>query len=129
MSDSVAKSSSLTAVGVIATHEEYPIERIKLDRNGKWLGSVSHDDCIKLTDVEDLFEESDEEGGDDDDEDMEEDGDGNDDHDEDGEDEEEDSDSDSDVPAKKQKKSGKGGMGDMGRSSRNDDTGSFFDDL
>jgi hypothetical protein len=116
-------------VGVIATHEEYPIERIKLDRNGKWLGSVSHDDCIKLTDVEDLFEESDEEGGDDDDEDMEEDGDGNDDHDEDGEDEEEDSDSDSDVPAKKQKKSGKGGMGDMGRSSRNDDTGSFFDDL
>jgi hypothetical protein len=112
-------------VGVIATHEEYPIERIKLDRNGKWLGSVSHDDCIKLTDVEDLFEDSDGEDGEDQDEDMDEDGDDDEDDDE-GEEEE---DSDSDVPEQKTKKSGKGGMGDMGRSSRSEGTASFFDDL
>ena len=49
------------SVGVIASHEEYPIERIKLDHRNKWLGSVSHDECIKLTDVEDLFENSDDE--------------------------------------------------------------------
>lgn len=46
-------------VGVIATHEEYPIERLAVDKAGKFLGSVSHDECIKLTDIEDLFEESD----------------------------------------------------------------------
>lgn len=46
-------------MGVIATHEEYPIEQLRLDRNKKWLGSVSHDECVKLTDVEDMFEESD----------------------------------------------------------------------
>lgn len=43
---------------MIASHEEYPIERLKLDPGGKWLGSVSHDDCVKLTNVEDLFEDS-----------------------------------------------------------------------
>ena len=43
-------------VGAIASHD-YPIERMQL--NGRWLGSVSHDECIKLTDVGDLFEESD----------------------------------------------------------------------
>ncbi|TXT05048.1 hypothetical protein VHUM_03868 [Vanrija humicola] len=48
-------------LGVIATHDEYPIERLALDRNGKWLGSVSHDQCVKLTDVEDLFVDSDDE--------------------------------------------------------------------
>ena len=121
------RRAQLTAVGVIATHEEYPIERIKLDRNGKWLGSVSHDDCIKLTDCEDLFEESDEEGGGDEDEDMDEDGEDDEEEDEDAE--EEDSDSDSDVPEKKRKQGGKGGMGDMGRSSRKEEKTSFFDDL
>ena len=45
-------------MGVIASHDEYPIERLSLDRRRKWLGSVSHDECIKLTDVEDLFEDS-----------------------------------------------------------------------
>lgn len=52
---------------MIATHGDMPIERMRLDRNFKWLGSVSHDDTLKLTDVSDLFEDSDEEGGDDDD--------------------------------------------------------------
>ncbi|KAL7420308.1 WD repeat-containing protein jip5 [Cryptotrichosporon argae] len=46
-------------LGVIATHDEYPIERMRLDRRGKWLASVSHDERIKLTDVEDMFEDSD----------------------------------------------------------------------
>lgn len=44
-------------LGAIATHEEYPIERLALDHAGKWLGSVSHDLCIKLTDVEGLLED------------------------------------------------------------------------
>jgi hypothetical protein len=48
-------------VGVIASHEEYPIERLALDCQGQWLGSVSHDECIKLTDVRDMFEDSDDE--------------------------------------------------------------------
>ncbi len=59
---------STPPVGVIASHDDFPIERIKLDRNGKWLGSVSHDDTLKLTDVSDLFEASD---GEDEDEEME----------------------------------------------------------
>ncbi|KAJ9091875.1 hypothetical protein QFC21_007073 [Naganishia friedmannii] len=48
-------------LGVIATHGDFPIERMRIDRNSKWLGSVSHDDTLKLTDVSDLFEESDNE--------------------------------------------------------------------
>ncbi|GHJ90214.1 hypothetical protein NliqN6_6616 [Naganishia liquefaciens] len=52
-------------LGVIATHGDFPIERMRLDRNFRWLGSVSHDDTLKLTDVADLFEDSDEEGGED----------------------------------------------------------------
>ncbi|ORY22972.1 WD40-repeat-containing domain protein [Naematelia encephala] len=51
-------------LGVIATHEEYPIERLALDYQGHWLGSVSHDECIKLTDVQNLFEESENEDSD-----------------------------------------------------------------
>ncbi|KAJ9115735.1 hypothetical protein QFC24_006918 [Naganishia onofrii] len=52
-------------LGVIATHGDFPIERMRIDRNSKWLGSVSHDDTLKLTDVSDLFEESDNEEDDD----------------------------------------------------------------
>jgi hypothetical protein len=100
---------ALIAVGAIATHEEYPIERIKLDHAGKWLGSVSHDELIKLTDVSDLFEESEDE------EDMEEDSD----------------DSVEDMDDKMKKKANpKGGLGDLGKSARDDEvTPSFFDDL
>ncbi|WVO20748.1 WD repeat-containing protein JIP5 [Cryptococcus decagattii] len=90
-------------LGVVATHEEFPVERIRLDRNNKWLGSVSHDECLKLTDVEDLFEDSDE------DDDMEED----------------EPDSDEEKSKKKKKDNG---MKDMGRSQA-DDEGSFFADL
>lgn len=91
-------------MGVVATHEEFPVERIRLDRNNKWLGSVSHDECLKLTDVEDLFEDSDE------DDDMEED------------------EQDSDEEEKSKKKKKDNGMKDMGRSQAEDD-GSFFADL
>jgi hypothetical protein len=126
---------------VIATHEEYPIERIKLDRNGKWLGSVSHDECIKLTDVENILEDSDDEGGEDesmdqdsDDEaageaapggsDDEEEGDG-----EAAEDADSDSDEDMDVqPKKEKKKKGKGGM-DLSRADRQTQDSGFFDGL
>ena len=126
---------------MIASHEDYPIERIKLDRNGKWLGSVSHDECIKLTDVEDLFEESDDEDEDDDDEEMEESqaedaGALDDEMEVDAEEAPkhtmEAADSDDDKPKKKRKerqKGGKGGMGDMGRNHREEDDGGFFDDL
>ncbi|WWD22770.1 hypothetical protein CI109_107263 [Kwoniella shandongensis] len=116
-------------LGVIATHEEYPIERIKLDRNRKWLGSVSHDECLKLTDVEDLFEESD---GEDEDEDAEmEDGEEDKEDEEEGEGEgEADSDSDSDAePTVKKMRKNKGGMGDMGRTQAQNDNDDFFADL
>ncbi|KAK8844682.1 hypothetical protein IAR55_006531 [Kwoniella newhampshirensis] len=110
-------------LGVIATHEEYPIERIKLDRNGKWLGSVSHDECLKLTDVEDLFEDSDNEDEDEDEE-ME-------DEESKAGDAEGDADSDSDdepTAAKKMRKN-KGGMGDMGRTHAQNNNDDFFADL
>lgn len=104
-------------VGVIATHDEYPVERIKLDRRSKWLGSVSHDECLKLTDVEDLFEESDDEDGEEEQEEEEE-----------GEDGEDVDMSDSDAePKAGQKKSKKGAMGDFGRSTQTNDD--FFADL
>jgi len=47
---------------VIADHGDFPIERLKLDRQSKWLGSASHDEVLKLTDVGDALEDSDEEG-------------------------------------------------------------------
>ena len=50
-------------LGIIADHGEFPIERIKLDRHSKWLGSASHDEVLKLTDVGDALEDSDEEDG------------------------------------------------------------------
>jgi WD repeat-containing protein 55 len=58
-------------LGVIAEHggstdgdqndskEGLPVERMKLDRRGKWLGSISHDEILKLTDIEGALEASD----------------------------------------------------------------------
>ncbi|KAG9094058.1 WD repeat-containing protein jip5 [Ceratobasidium sp. 370] len=48
-------------LGVIADHGTFPIERLKTDRNGAWLGSASHDDVLKMTDVRDALVDSDEE--------------------------------------------------------------------
>lgn len=51
-------------MGAIASHGDFPVERIKLDRHGKFLGSVSHDDTLKLTDVSEILEDSDDDEGD-----------------------------------------------------------------
>nr|ODO01335.1 WD repeat-containing protein JIP5 [Cryptococcus depauperatus CBS 7855] len=96
-------------LGVVATHGDFPIERIRLDRNAKWLGSISHEECLKLTDLEDLFEDSSDE------------------------DEEMTNDrvekSDSDEEKSKKKKSKKdSGMRDMSRSQA-EDSFDFFADL
>ncbi|EUC61358.1 WD repeat protein JIP5, putative [Rhizoctonia solani AG-3 Rhs1AP] len=48
-------------LGVIADHGTFPIERLRTDRNGAWLGSASHDNVLKLTDVRDALADSDEE--------------------------------------------------------------------
>lgn len=127
-------------MGVIATHDEYPIERLALDRNKKWLGSVSHDECIKLTDVENIFEDAEDDGdveaaADSEDVEMGAEKEGRDDEDSneegEGEDEEmeEDSDEDSDDDRRSKKKNKKNPMGDFGRSARENDNAGFFDDL
>ncbi|KAI0795776.1 WD40 repeat-like protein [Abortiporus biennis] len=50
-------------LGVVADHGEFPIERIAVDRDGegRWVGSVGHDEILKLTDLKEVFEDEDEE--------------------------------------------------------------------
>ena len=48
-------------LGVIADHGDFPIERLGICRSGRWLGSASHDEVLKLTDISDLLVGSDEE--------------------------------------------------------------------
>ena len=60
-------------LGVVADHGEFPIERIAVDRGGEgtWVGSVGHEEVLKLTDLREVFEdegEGDEEEIEDDDE-------------------------------------------------------------
>ncbi|TIA82476.1 hypothetical protein E3P98_01403 [Wallemia ichthyophaga] len=55
-------------MGVIGDHGEFPIERMKLSGDGKWLASMSHNEELMMTRVDDMFEDSD---GEDDKEDME----------------------------------------------------------
>ena len=56
-------------LGVVADHGEFPIERIAVDigGEGRWVGSVGHEEVIKLTDLQEVFEDDDgdeeEEGG------------------------------------------------------------------
>ena len=50
--------------GAVADHGDFPVERLALSRDGKWLASASHDEVLKMTDVGDALEESDEEGED-----------------------------------------------------------------
>ncbi|CCO30996.1 hypothetical protein BN14_05030 [Rhizoctonia solani AG-1 IB] len=45
----------------IIDHGTFPIERLRTDRNGAWLGSASHDNILKMTDVRDALVDSDEE--------------------------------------------------------------------
>ncbi|EJU01342.1 WD40 repeat-like protein [Dacryopinax primogenitus] len=53
-------------LGVVVDHGEFPVERLGLDRAGKWLGSVGHEEGVRLTDVQGALEESDEEEGEED---------------------------------------------------------------
>ena len=61
-------------LGVVADHSDFPVERIKVDRHGRWMGSVSHDSVLKMTDLEGALEDSgsDEDEGDRDDSESEE---------------------------------------------------------
>jgi len=46
-------------LGVVADHGEFPIERIAVDRGGEgqWVGSVGHEEILKLTDLKEVFED------------------------------------------------------------------------
>ncbi|KAL5520628.1 JIP5 [Sanghuangporus sanghuang] len=48
-------------LGIVADHGEFPIERIAIDWNGEghWVGSVGHDEVLKLTDLREIFEDED----------------------------------------------------------------------
>lgn len=48
-------------VGVIADHGDFPIERIAVDRagEGRWVGSVGHDEALRMTDLREVFEDED----------------------------------------------------------------------
>ena len=48
-------------VGVIADHGDFPIERIAIDRagEGRWIGSVGHDEALRMTDLREVFEDED----------------------------------------------------------------------
>ncbi|KAL7414921.1 WD40-repeat-containing domain protein [Mrakia frigida] len=48
-------------MGVITHHNDFPIERLALSHDKAILGSASHDECVKLTDVRDIFDDSDDE--------------------------------------------------------------------
>ncbi len=50
-------------LGVIASHEGLPVERMK--RKGNVLGSIGHSNAVKLTDLSPLLEEGDEDEEDD----------------------------------------------------------------
>ncbi|KAI0752702.1 WD40 repeat-like protein [Daedaleopsis nitida] len=51
-------------LGVVADHGEFPIERIAVDMGGegRWVGSVGHEEVLKLTDLQEVFEDDGEEG-------------------------------------------------------------------
>ena len=48
-------------IGVIADHGDFPIERIAVDRagEGRWVGSVGHDEVLRMTDLREVFEDED----------------------------------------------------------------------
>ncbi|KAL5498028.1 JIP5 [Sanghuangporus vaninii] len=70
-------------LGIVADHGQFPIESIAIDRNGEghWVGSVGHDEVLKLTDLMEIFEDEEDEN----------------DHEEDDKGDEEDSDEDREV--------------------------------
>ncbi len=62
-------------VGAIADHGEFPIERIAVDMDGegRWVGSVGHDEALHLTDLQEVLEDDEEEDEEKDEETVEED--------------------------------------------------------
>ena len=48
-------------LGIVTDHGDYPVERIVIDRGGegRWVGSVGHEDVLKLTDLKDICEDED----------------------------------------------------------------------
>lgn len=46
-------------LGIVTDHGDYPVERIVIDRagEGRWVGSIGHEDVLKLTDLKDIFED------------------------------------------------------------------------
>jgi WD repeat-containing protein 55 len=48
-------------LGIVTDHGDYPVERIVIDHagEGRWVGSIGHEDVLKLTDLKDVFEDED----------------------------------------------------------------------
>lgn len=46
-------------VGVVADHGNFPVERVRVDREGEgnWVASVGHEEVLKLTDLREVFED------------------------------------------------------------------------
>lgn len=46
-------------LGAVADHGDWPVEKIKVELNGegRWMGSVGHEEGVKLTDLKDVFED------------------------------------------------------------------------
>jgi hypothetical protein len=71
-------------LGAVADHGDWPVENIKVELNGegRWMGSVGHEEGVKLTNLKDVFEDDkddeagvaeeddDDDDGDDEDEDV-----------------------------------------------------------
>lgn len=49
-------------LGVLGAHADYPIERLTLSEDARWLASASHDSTIKVWDLSVLHDDDDEEG-------------------------------------------------------------------
>ena len=49
-------------LGIVTDHGDFPVERVLIDRagEGRWVGSVGHEDVLKLTDLKDIFEDEEE---------------------------------------------------------------------
>ena len=48
-------------VGIVGSHDDYPVERLSLSSDALTLASASHDDTVKLWDLTALQDESEEE--------------------------------------------------------------------
>jgi len=47
-------------IGVIGSHSDFPVERIRLSYDHHYMGSCSHDNTVRLWDVRYLYEEEEE---------------------------------------------------------------------